>query len=182
MKLGTEWVKKTNYRRLKDRGSITFHIQSLDVRKAITFFDENKKPIRETDPNFADRMTKWELLKQQKYEAKQSANEEEVKQLDELIYKNGPSIRFYFDIINRATEQHEILEVTPGVANQINAYFLKGYTNVSHDFILENTGEMGIKKYVITPAPTKKPLTEKELKEINKIDEEQVINPNDIPF
>ena len=197
MKLGTQWETKTNFRRLKDPGSITFHVASIDVRKTITFFTEDNKPIRETDALFQEYMQKWEELKQKKYEAKNNEQEalqkgdkakalelaEITKKADEEAYNASPSIKFFIDIINRQTEEKEILEMTPGTAKKLNDYFIKGFTSNSHDFILENTGQRGINKYTLTPAPTKKPFTEKELTAIGMVDAVEVTeDTKDIPF
>lgn len=86
------------------------------------------------------------------------------------------------EIINRGTESKEILEMTPGAAKKLNDLFLKGYTTVSHDYILENTGGTGVNKYTVLPAPIKKPLTEKELKEADVEEVEETVDPDEIPF
>lgn len=182
-KLGEEWVSQSKYRRLKEPGSVKFHIINLDYRKTVTFFDENKKPIRESDPTFASRMEAYKKAQQIEWDAKSSgATEEEVKKLHEETYKVAPSEKYHFDIINRDTQDKEILEMSPGAAKKLNGYFLKGYTNVSHDFILENTGKVGVNKFEITPAVTKAPLTEKELKSLEDAPADNTVDPDEIPF
>lgn len=176
MKLGEAWSDKQTFRKLKDKGSVLFHVLNLNVKITTTFFDENKKPIRENDARFNERMTEWENLKQAKYEAKQAGNEEMVKELDKKIYARGASVKYFFDIINRQTEAKEVLEMTPGAAKKLNDLFLKEYSANSHDFILENTGGEGVHRYTVLPAPVKKPLTEKELK---AIEQPEVVDPVD---
>lgn len=185
MQLGTVWNKKKVFRTLKDKGSITFHILDLNIKREVTLW-EDKKPIRENDPLFAEYAKKYEDLKQQEYAIKQTKDEVKIKEFDELLRKHRPSIRVSLNILNRDTESKEVLQTTQGVANQLNNYFLKGYTNTSHDYILENTGVQGINKYIVTPSPTKKAFTNKELSEIEDVSQEdksdQVISTDDIPF
>lgn len=180
MKLGEQWSQSQTYRRLKEKGSVTFHVLSNDVKKTVTFFD-NGKPIRQGDPMFETRMAEWEALVRERYAMKDKKDTPEYKELDEKIYKVGPAIKYFLQIINRATEEKEVLEMTPGAAKKLNDLFLKGYTTVSHDYILENTGGTGVNKYTVLPAPVKKPLTEKELKS-TETEELEEVNPDDIPF
>lgn len=178
LKLGSEWEEKSTFRKLKEKGMVTFSVLSLDIKKTVTFF-EDKKPIRETDPSFESRMNEWNEIRQLRYNAKQNGQEEEVKRLDELAFKRGASVKYHLEILNRDTQEKETLEMSSGAANQLNSLFQKGYTKDTHDFIYENTGETGVGRYKVLPAPIKKPLTEKEQK---VIEASQVINPSDIPF
>lgn len=185
MKLGDTWETGQTYRELKEKGSVTFHILNENVQKSITFFDENKKPIRESDEAFAERLQRWNDMKQKRYQMEQEGvakDSEEHKKIDEEIYKISPSIKFSMEIINRETESKEILKMTHGAASQLNELFKKGYTAVSHDYILENTGKTGAQRYSVLPAPVKKPLTEKEQKAVSAQPVEEVVDPDEIPF
>ena len=96
MKLGEQWSQSVTYRRLKDKGSVTFHIINTDIKKTTTFFDENKKPIREDDLTFGDRMEKWQELTRAKYQLDKDGKKDtqEYKEIDEQVYKLGPSIKY----------------------------------------------------------------------------------------
>lgn len=179
-KLGAEWEEKSAYRRLKEKGMVTFSVLSLDIKKTITFF-EDKKPVRETDPTFEARMAEWNEIKQLRYNAKQNGQEEEVKRLDELAFKRGASVKYFLEILNRDTQEKETLEMSQGAANQLNGLFQKGYTKDTHDFIYENTGETGVGRYKVLPAPIKKPFTEKELKAIEMV-MAKAVESSDTPF
>jgi len=65
---------------------------------------------------------------------------EKAKQVKKEADKNSVSIAFYFPILNRDTKQFNILQVTQGVRNKINAAYEAGTKVIDKDWVLRNTG------------------------------------------
>lgn len=164
----------TDYLRVKEKGDqVQFRIAQQPVFTGKHFMKTESgwdvtDCLRVTEQEDCEKCEKFFELKAL---AKQSKDDEkEFKRLDNEARAYSAAIQFYFPILDRGTGKFRILQTTNGVRNKLNVQFLTGIDVMGKEWVLANTGGVGINKYNLAPVDSAdvKPFTPDEELEFEK--------------
>jgi len=159
------------FRRLGEKGDhIQFKIAQNPVYTGKHFQQKETgwditECVRVNNHEECDRCNEYFRIKALSKKAKASGNEEEHTKLENEARDYNASIQFYFPVLNRNTEDFDILQTTYGVRNQLNEHFESGVDVLEKEWILRNTGIKGAKKYSLSMVDSAEvaPLSESEV-------------------
>lgn len=105
----------------------------------------------------------------------------DIKKMNSEIRIGGynPAIQFFFPILDRGDGKMKVLQITNGVKNKFNGLSVAGTDIMSTEWVLANTGGVGVNKYLLTPVDSAKvkkltPEEEDEFKKAKDYDLSQI--------